>query len=150
MRYKQNRPQKFIYTQKKKKSTITPTFLLISVKLKVGYTLTGAFIFVEIEGKNQTSLVPVVRTIRERAAEGVWNLTCNVNVFDETVFRSQVEGIVMGYQQDVVRWVRRGYAGANRPDMSQQWNFPGAFLYSLTVITTIGELKSVWMVGVGW
>lgn len=41
------------------------------------------------------------------------------------------------FQKKTMKAIRRGYDGKEY-GMSAQWTFTGAFLYSLTVITTIG------------
>lgn len=44
------------------------------------------------------------------------------------------------YQLTIVKAVRKGWPGGNaRGEGRKQWTFSGAFLYSLTVITTIGK-----------
>ena len=46
--------------------------------------------------------------------------------------------ILEEYQLELVRQTKRGYQGERSDDGSKQWNFPGAILYAITVITTIG------------
>jgi len=49
----------------------------------------------------------------------------------------QVTTVISSYQQTIVNAIRNeGFDGNNTAD---KWSFAGAFLYSLTVITTIGN-----------
>ena len=43
------------------------------------------------------------------------------------------------YQSRIVEAIQDGYDGTDNVNRSRHWSFSGAFLYSLTVITTIGE-----------
>jgi hypothetical protein len=43
------------------------------------------------------------------------------------------------YQEQIVLAVQDGYDGTDYVNQTHKWPFSGAFLYSLTVITTIGE-----------
>lgn len=54
-------------------------------------------------------------------------------------FRISVGKEILEYQTNIIRAVRNGYDGIDDDEESMKWRFPGAFLYSLTVITTIGE-----------
>lgn len=65
-----------------------------------------------------------------------------MNIFEENVYRNTVGFEMETYQKAFVQAVRKGYHGDNSTDEdSYQWRFAGAFLYSLTVITTIGTRK---------
>jgi len=50
-----------------------------------------------------------------------------------------VRVILESYQKTVVSAIKNGYDGVEE----NKWTFAGAFLYSLTVITTIGECLSL-------
>ena len=49
------------------------------------------------------------------------------------------KNILEEYQKNIVRQSKRGYQGERLSDDTKQWNFPGAILYAITVITTIGK-----------
>lgn len=53
-------------------------------------------------------------------------------------FRKEINEVLVVYQQLIVNFTRRGLDGREL-ESSSQWSFAGAFLYSLTVITTIGK-----------
>lgn len=61
------------------------------------------------------------------------------NVFSEKVWKAKVRDILEAYQEKVVSAIKSGYDGVEE----NKWTFAGAFLYSLTVITTIGESRSL-------
>lgn len=62
-----------------------------------------------------------------------------MNIFEENVYRNTVGIEMESYQRAFVQAVRKGFNGDNSTEEeSYQWRFAGAFLYSLTVITTIG------------
>lgn len=54
-------------------------------------------------------------------------------------FHTEIDEILLRYQELIVNFTRRGLDGREDFDSSAQWSFAGAFLYSLTVITTIGK-----------
>lgn len=60
------------------------------------------------------------------------------NVFSEKLWKAKVRDILETYQKKMVTAIKNGYDGMEE----NKWTFAGAFLYSLTVITTIGESVS--------
>jgi len=61
-------------------------------------------------------------------------------VFSEKHWKKEVRDILKKYQWEVVSAIKKdGYGGMEE----NKWTFAGAFLYSLTVITTIGEFLLV-------
>ncbi|XP_044002701.1 uncharacterized protein LOC122848588 isoform X2 [Aphidius gifuensis] len=99
----------------------------------------GAFIFETIEGTHSRKVgngydVPLSRN---ETAILLWDLTYKVNIFSEELWKSKVNDILSGYQKKLVNAVEKGWDGTDSTD-NRQWTFAGAFLYSLTVITTIG------------
>ena len=52
--------------------------------------------------------------------------------------------VLKTFEQDVIRKAKtEGYDGQESNDTGAQWDFPGALLYSVTVITTIGEKYNI-------
>ncbi|XP_017776918.1 PREDICTED: potassium channel subfamily K member 18 [Nicrophorus vespilloides] len=108
------------------------------IGLVVGYAIAGAFIFMEIEGSAEKPHTTNIAKNREQTAASFWNLTYTTNVLDKETWMRNVSQILLDYQSFAVDAIRDGYDGTDDTDYSKQWSFSGAFLYSLTVITTIG------------
>ncbi|KAK6636445.1 hypothetical protein RUM43_010106 [Polyplax serrata] len=105
------------------------------IGLVVAYTIAGAFMFIAIEGNEGESLIEDVVRLRNNTVDELWDVTCcRINVFSEASWRNHVSTQLIEYQRTFVDAVRNGYD----PKHTDSWSFSGAFLYSLTVITTIG------------
>ncbi|CAG9861990.1 unnamed protein product [Phyllotreta striolata] len=110
------------------------------ILLVAGYTIAGSFIFMTIEGKHKLKLKEEVLNNRTIFAGKLWNITYELNrkVMGKEQFNASIDELLRLYQKLVVNFTRRGFDGTDDLTSSAQWSFAGAFLYSLTVITTIG------------
>ncbi|PAV61257.1 hypothetical protein WR25_15537 [Diploscapter pachys] len=105
--------------------------------LVIGYAMLGAVIFKKVEGIHERQVQFVVKSARERAVDVIWNATFNVNRLDAKQWQATVLKEVMEFKHVTVKMIREGFDGKEY-DVNQQWTYPGAFMYSLTIITTIG------------
>ncbi|CAH2051553.1 unnamed protein product, partial [Iphiclides podalirius] len=106
------------------------------IVLVVAYTVAGAFMFQAIEGASEIERVNNMTLERNNTAQYLWqNVTLALNLFNETALKHRISIELNKYQGKVVAAVRKGWDGGRS---SRQWSFSSAFLYSLTVITTIG------------
>ncbi|CAG9791693.1 unnamed protein product [Diatraea saccharalis] len=106
------------------------------IVLVVLYTIAGAFMFQAIEGAAQMERENNMTRERDNTAQYLWhNVTLTLNLFNETELKKRISVELHKYQGKVVSAARRGWDGGRS---SRQWSFSSAFLYSLTVITTIG------------
>lgn len=122
------------------RSTIAFLFSNVGVcGLMLGYTITGALIFKEIEGKKSPLDTLCAENIRNETIEQLWNITMAHNVLDQTKWKEAVNTTVQQYQGKIVDLVMRGWLG-NDTTVQDKWTLAGGFLYSLTVITTIGNV----------
>ncbi|ALC40566.1 CG8713 [Drosophila busckii] len=103
------------------------------------YTIGGAFIFQAIEMYEYEKLKLekphrfIERNMSGECLTRIWELTAeNISFYDHQAYRKRVNEVLLDYQRALVKKQLKG------PDMDHQWSFSGAFLYSLTVITTIG------------
>lgn len=106
------------------------------IVLVVAYTIAGAFMFQAIEGAGEVDRAARMEQIRNSTALYLWeNVTLALNLFNETALKELISLELREYQAEVVAAVRHGWDGVRS---SRQWSFSSAFLFSLTVITTIG------------
>uniref|UniRef100_A0A8R1Y4L1 Potassium channel domain-containing protein n=1 Tax=Onchocerca volvulus TaxID=6282 RepID=A0A8R1Y4L1_ONCVO len=125
--------------------------------LVIGYALLGAVVFRAVEGPHETFIQSQVTTARQKAVNIAWNATFRylslhpihqdkviaaveprkVNKLDREQWERIVHAQVRRFQRKCMWAIKRGYDGKEY-GLSAQWTFTGAFLYSLTVITTIG------------
>lgn len=77
--------------------------------------------------------------LRNKTAERLWRLLEDRNILDEELWRIKTNEELVNYTWLVAEAITNGYDGNNIDETANKWSFPGAFLYSLTVITTIGK-----------
>lgn len=77
---------------------------------------------------------------RNRTVDNLWNITHYYNNLDFVSWNHSSSAEVKRYQRYMIKSIVRGYAGNDDPDSYDPWSFEGGFLYSLTVITTIGKI----------
>lgn len=107
--------------------------------LVVGYTIAGAFMFIFIEDDPEYAkkIIDQVTANRTGTVTRLWDLTC-CNEYCEDEWRTEVQVHLRSFQSHIIEAVRNySYEGINK-DMNR-WSFSGSFLYSLSVITTIGK-----------
>jgi hypothetical protein len=79
-----------------------------------------------------------ITLLREKTRDRLWEITQQFNVLEEEEWRKQAATEVLNFQQEVIEAFGHGYDGTASSEISD-WSFSVAFLYSLTVITTIGK-----------
>ncbi|KAL3186400.1 hypothetical protein MRX96_028112 [Rhipicephalus microplus] len=104
--------------------------------LVVGYSVLGAFAFRALEGPYEVRKASQVRALREQTVSRLWEVTAELNVLYKDNWTFAVNEHIRDFQLRLVAAVKDGYDG-KESGREQQWSFSGAFLYSLTVITTI-------------
>lgn len=104
--------------------------------LVIGYSIMGAFAFRALESPYEEQKASQVSHLRRETVKRLWEITDKLNVLYRENWTGLVEAEVRRFQKDLILHVKEGYDG--KEGASQQWSFSGAFLYSLTVITTIG------------
>ncbi|XP_013774442.1 TWiK family of potassium channels protein 18-like [Limulus polyphemus] len=107
--------------------------------LVIGYAIVGAFTFESLEATHEITKRSQISKFRENCLEDLWEITNNLNVLYQENWTVAVAGRLKDFEQTVVNAVKNeGYIGKDTTDVELQWSFPGALLYSITVITTIG------------
>ncbi|KAJ9584750.1 hypothetical protein L9F63_020900, partial [Diploptera punctata] len=106
--------------------------------LVLGYTLLGAFTFMALEGgyKDTTHALVMGEEVRTRTVEKLWSITEDLNILYKDNWTRLAAQEVLKFQDTLVRNLRGGslYHGHHH----HRWSFSSSFLYSLTLITTIG------------
>lgn len=80
----------------------------------------------------------MVNRKRRTVIDILWHTTYVYNILDPPVWIETVESQTEEFKQLLLFTIRRGYDGIDNIDNSQ-FTLAGAYLYSLTVVTTIGK-----------
>lgn len=109
--------------------------------LVVGYCVMGAFLFEYLEATNERNKRLEMMRWRSNLADALWELTAEAPLLDQTNWTGEAVARLRRFEVTLVQAVRKeGYDG--KEDAQLQWSFTGALLYSIIVITTIGECFS--------
>lgn len=107
--------------------------------LVIAYSVCGAFVFRELEYGNEVNTAISVLRARNNTVYNLWNVTYHKNVLYYDNWVVAVETEIKQFQTDIMSAIKHGYEGKADEKPQDQWSFPGAFLFSLTVISTIGN-----------
>ncbi|GFT11950.1 uncharacterized protein NPIL_377171 [Nephila pilipes] len=108
--------------------------------LVIGYIIAGAFIFEYLEAPNEISERSTVQQSREKCLEDIWDVTFDMNILYKKNWTYLIEMRLKQFENELVLAVKNdGYDGKEVEDRQLQWSFSRSLLYSITVITTIGE-----------
>lgn len=123
------------------------TFLFSNIGLcsaVVAYSILGGFIFQNLEAPSEVLTRDLKRREvmlhRKRLAEELWDLVDDPVIFFHENFTHMAESILIKYQTAVLNAKQNGWDGMDSDeDNAPKWSFAGSLLYSVTVITTIGN-----------
>jgi len=107
--------------------------------LVVAYAFGGGVVFQYLEGPTEGRVTQVVQRRLHITVEKLFNTSEQSKVLYKSNWTTMARQILEQYQQELVGQSKRGYQGERIDDDTKQWNFPGAILYAITVITTIGK-----------
>jgi potassium channel subfamily K member 18 len=133
--------------QFKKFCTTVTTFLFSRVGLcivVIGYVFIGGVMFKSIEGKfeleekaKNKTLVNDIDTQMDLLVADIWTMTKREVIFHQKNYTNKLKVKLDDYQKNLTYAVKEGYKG-NLNNNTTKWTFPGAILYSITIVTTIG------------
>ncbi|XP_014679412.1 PREDICTED: TWiK family of potassium channels protein 7-like, partial [Priapulus caudatus] len=104
--------------------------------LVVGYSVVGALTFRALEAPYEQITRKSVKQLREKMIDDLWDTTLQLNVLYQDNWTAIASARLKVFQKELIEKVKEGYDGKEEEGRNQ-WSFSGAFLYSLTVITTI-------------
>lgn len=110
--------------------------------LVVGYTSAGAVMFMKIEGEGgeQNDFMSRLNRSYDETLENIWSIS--TSAWTERIRQqkiNEIEANLKKFQNLIVEGVK----GADyQPRVKNKWSIYAAFLYCLTVITTIGKYYS--------
>ncbi|CAF1013598.1 unnamed protein product [Adineta steineri] len=106
--------------------------------LVVAYAFGGGMVFQFLESDSEEADINKVQQHLNITVEKLFEHSMNSSFLYQDNWIPKAREILEDYQKDIVRRTKRGSQGERVSDDTKQWNYPGAILYAITVITTIG------------
>lgn len=102
----------------------------------VAYMIGGAFLFQKLEGSAEDILDDNVDQLISSTINSMWLITSEMNILDQYAWNERMLNDTENFASQLMKAINSGYDDKPRHG---KWEFPGAFLFCLTVITTIGK-----------
>ena len=81
--------------------------------------------------------------VRQWHVNRLWTVTAKLNVLDQRNWTAIASEVLDNLTREVyLATTNKGFDGSSEESSAPRWNFAGALLYSVTVITTIGYSQS--------
>uniref|UniRef100_A0A915KHX2 Uncharacterized protein n=1 Tax=Romanomermis culicivorax TaxID=13658 RepID=A0A915KHX2_ROMCU len=106
--------------------------------LVIAYAMLGAVVFRTIESEQELETASWIRENRRRIVDIMWSAAYPLNKLNTHNWYNLSGKAVLNFKQTLLGTISKGYDAKDSLDNSQ-WSYSGAFLYSLTVSTTIGQ-----------
>lgn len=134
--------------------------------LLIGYTFLGSFIFLTIEGRSGLESKNLVNDkqgnlknklnktqsafwkqstddVRAKTVENIWEITAALNILYHENWTRLAGQEISRFQEELIQKFTEEIFSPNgnliEKSYQTDWNFSRAFLYSLTILTTIGK-----------
>ena len=93
----------------------------------------------KLEAPYEQTMKSNVHAEKLHHVERLWNMTKKLNVLYEKNWTTEAELILDQFMAKIHEAVKRKGWDGKESDEELMWSFAGSLLYSITVITTIGE-----------
>ena len=103
----------------------------------ISYSVIGAFVFNILESKLEKVNIDNVNKIRSETIEKIWQITETFNILRKENWTAMASAEIINFQSQLLQIYKQGFDDSQPSD---QWSFSAAFLYSLTLITSLGKL----------
>lgn len=133
--------------------------------LVLGYALIGSFVFLALEnhrnvgssiqvsasmspdrrGTNLTTAIlnslqtEQIQQLKSDTVRNIWDITLNMNILYPDNWTKMTSEEVGNFQRTLVERIVTVVENATVQEVPYPWNFPRAFLFALTTLTTIGK-----------
>ena len=112
----------------------------------IGYVAVGGWLFQALEAGNEENMRRSMSRELNTTLYKLWDEILRINAYplpekkgNFTVFASEE---LEKFEVTVIQQVQRGFDGRPRPDAETDWNYFGAVLYAVTLVSTIGNVSS--------
>jgi hypothetical protein len=108
----------------------------------IGYVALGGWLFQALEAKNEQDMRHSMSDELNITLYKLWNETLRVNSYPyhdkKGNFTLYATLELEKFEETVIRQVQQGFDGRTKPDADPDWNYFGAVLYAVTLVSTIG------------
>uniref|UniRef100_T1L5P7 Potassium channel domain-containing protein n=1 Tax=Tetranychus urticae TaxID=32264 RepID=T1L5P7_TETUR len=106
----------------------------------VAYMIGGALLFQRLEGEASNDINISVGEMIIDSVDQMWIITNEINILNKQAWDQIMRNETNSFAINLIKQIQSGFD--NKP-RNNKWEFPGAFLFCLTVITTIGKFHII-------